>query len=114
MKHQDLSELPSVYVAVDPGICGFSCTVIAKRLEGRIVSVEISGSECKNIQKLSGLFDEMSLQDLFSPVSRNPAYVLAGQAGCHPSCLVPVAILKAAEVAMDMALPKGAEIRFQI
>jgi len=47
------------------------------------------------------------------PVTRNPVYLAAQKSGCHPSCPIPAAVLKAAEVAMEMALPRDASIRFE-
>jgi hypothetical protein len=55
----------------------------------------------------------MTLKELFAPVNRNPVFVSAQRAGCHPSCPIPVAILKAVEVAMGMALPRDAVIKFE-
>jgi Family of unknown function (DUF6951) len=81
--------------------------------EGKSVSIFITQSECKQIQRLAGSLTEMGLRELFTPVTRNPVFVLAQQAGCHPSCPVPVAVLKAVEVAMEMALPRDVEIRFE-
>ena len=75
------------------------------------VSVEIKGSGCEQAQRLSSLLEKMSMKDLFAPVTRNPVFLAAQGAGCHPSCLIPIAILKAAEVAMNMALQCGADPR---
>jgi len=100
-------------LTVTPGICGFTCRVQAQLGEGRCVSILITQSECKQIQRLAKSLTEMGLRELFMPVTRNPVFVLAQQAGCHPSCPVPVAILKAVEVAMEMALPRDVEIRFE-
>lgn len=96
-----------------PGICGFTCRVQAQMGEGKSVSILITQSECKQIQRLAGSLTEMGLRELFMPVTRNPVFVLAQQSGCHPSCPVPVAVLKAVEVAMEMALPRDVEIRFE-
>jgi hypothetical protein len=46
-------------------------------------------------------------------MTKNPVYVSAQQAGCHSSCPVPVAVLKAVEVAMEMALPRDVRIKFE-
>ncbi len=99
-------------VATEPGICGFSCIIEARRSSG-LVSIKIMGSECKQIQRLSKSITEISLEELFRPLTRNPVYLLAQQAGCHPSCPVPVAVLKAVEVAMEMALPRDVLIKFE-
>ena len=55
----------------------------------------------------------MTLKELFMPVTRNPVYIAAEQSGCHPSCPIPAAALKAVEVAMEMALPRDVSIRFE-
>jgi hypothetical protein len=98
---------------VDPGICGFACVVAARKGSKRMVLIEISGSECKQILKLAGLVKEVSLRDLFAPVIGNPVFVSAVRAGCHTTCPVPLAVLKAAEAAMEMALPKDTLIEFE-
>jgi len=101
-----------VCVTVQPGICGFTCTVRARRVDRRAVAVTVSGSQCKQIQRLSGCVTTLSLKDLFTPLTRNPVYTSAEKSGCHASCAVPAAVIKAAEVALEMALPR--DVRFHI
>jgi hypothetical protein len=101
-----------VCVTVQPGICGFTCTVRAQRMDRRAVAVTISGSQCKQIQRLSDCVTTLSLKDLFTPLTRNPVYTSAEKSGCHASCAVPAAVIKAAEVALEMALPR--DVRFHI
>ena len=101
-----------VCVSVQPGVCGFPCTIRAKKTDRRQVSVTISGSQCRQIQKLSGCVTVLSMKELFIPLTRNPVYTSAEKTGCHASCAVPSAILKAAEVAMEMAVPR--DVQFQI
>jgi hypothetical protein len=100
-------------VTVGPGVCGFQCVIEAERAEDRKVSLKITGSECEHIQHLSELLEDITLRDLFAPLSKNPVFIAAERTGCHPSCPVPVAILKAVEVAMGMALPREVRIRFK-
>jgi hypothetical protein len=101
-----------VSVHVQPGACGFTCTIQAKQSGRRAVAVTVSGSQCKQIQKLSGRVTALALKDLFTPLTRNPVYASAEQCGCHASCAVPAAILKAAEVALEMAVPR--DVQFHI
>ena len=101
-----------VQVNVNPGVCGFECVIKAWQHEARMVKVAISESKCKQIQRMSEHLNEMTLNEIFAPVSRNLAFVFATEAGCHSSCPVPVAVLKAAEVAMKMALPRDVHIHF--
>ena len=101
-----------VCVTVDPGICGFPCVIKAGKMGARMVALEISGSDCGQIKKLSEALARISLKDIFAPISQNPVYALTEKSGCHLSCPVPVAVIKAAEVAFGMALPREVHIRF--
>jgi len=98
---------------VNPGICGFTCRIKAWKIDKRTVGLEISESECQQIQQLAELMSKLTLNEVFMPVTRNPVYLAAEQSGCHASCPIPVAILKATEVAMEMALARDASIRFE-
>lgn len=113
MVKQALPHSKRIRVTVDSGICGFQCLIEAWEEEKRQIRITISGSECKQIQRLSEKVKEMNLRDLFAPIGKNLVFSSAQSVGCHPSCPVPVAILKAVEVAMGMALPKDAVIRFE-
>jgi hypothetical protein len=105
--------IKSVYLDVDPGICGFSCRISVQKNNRKTATVKIHACDCLQIQKLSGLMTELTLKDLFLPLTRNPVHIAAQKSGCHPSCAIPVAILKTAEVAMGMAVQKDVAIRFQ-
>ncbi|MBU2621287.1 MAG: hypothetical protein KKD92_03095, partial [Proteobacteria bacterium] len=85
----------------------------AKKLEARTVMINIEGSECKQIQRLSELITQIGFRDVFVPLTRNPVFVYAEKAGCHPSCVIPTAIIKAAEVALGLALKCDVVIRFK-
>jgi hypothetical protein len=97
---------------VDPGICGFACTVSAQKLEARTVKIDIEGSECKQIQRLSELISQIGFRDIFIPLTRNPVFVSAEKAGCHPSCVIPTAVIKVAEVELGLALKRDVVIQF--
>ncbi len=102
-----------VCVTVDPGICGFPCVIKALKTGARQVSLDISGSGCEQIQSLGQHLTTLSLKELFAPVSRNRVYVSAEKSGCHLSCAIPVAVIKAAEVALELALPQDVHIKFE-
>lgn len=101
-----------VCVTVNPGICGFPCVIKAEKMDSRMVALEISGSDCGQIKNLSERLGRISLKDIFAPISRNPVFTLTEKSGCHLSCPVPVAVIKAAEVAFGLALPREVHIRF--
>lgn len=102
-----------VCVTVDPGICGFPCVIKARKIGDRKVSLEISGSDCEQIQRLAQRLTSLSIKELFTPLSRNPVYVSTEKSGCHLSCAIPVAVIKAAEVALELALPQEVHIKFE-
>jgi hypothetical protein len=99
-------------ISVEPGICGFCCQVQAWQQNKKKAVVRISGSDCKLIQKLAENIKEITVHDIFTGHSTNPVYKAAERAGCHLSCPVPVAVLKAAEAALELALPREARITF--
>ena len=104
--------MESVRIIVEPGICGFSCQVEARRQNKQVAVVEITGSECQLIQKLTENLKKVSLNDIFVQHTRNPVFKAAEKAGCHLTCPVPLAVLKAAEVVLELALPREARISF--
>jgi hypothetical protein len=100
-------------VFVKSGICGFDCLIKARKIDKKTVSLIIADSECKQIQRLGKQLGNLTLKELFMPVTKNPVYLSAEQSGCHPSCPIPAATLKAAEVALEMALPRNVLIQFE-
>ena len=101
------------YLHVDPGICGFQCTVCALRLRGRMVELRIEGSECRHIQHLSELVSQMEFRDILKPATVNPIFVSADKSRCCPSCPVPTALIKVAEVALGFALQRDIIMHFR-
>lgn len=105
--------MDKVCVKVDPGICGFFCQVTAWKKEKRLAGFEISGSQCKMIQKLGAGLDEITFQEFFLPLTKNPIFLSAERAGCHQACPVPCAIVKSVEAALGLAIPKDVSIRLE-
>lgn len=98
---------------VNAGICGFTCCIEAWKIDKNAVGLEISEAECQQIQRFSDLVGKLTLREIFMPVTRNPVYLAAQKSGCHASCPIPMAVLKTAEVAMGMALPREVSMRFE-
>ena len=100
-------------VSVNAGVCGFVCHIAGWQQDKRRVGLQIDESECQQIQRFSDLVTELTLKEVFMPATRNPVYLAAQKSGCHPSCPIPAAVLKVAEVSLEMALPRNASIRFE-
>lgn len=101
-----------IQVIVEPGICGFPGSIRVHKVAQYSLKLEIK-SGCQQIKGMASMLDEMTMAELFLPVTRNPVFRASEKANCHTSCVYPTAILKAAEVALEMALPMDAEIRFK-
>ena len=101
-----------IYLAVDPGICGFTCTIEGWRKQERVAGFKILESECEMINKLSASIDELAIKDLFLPLTRNPIFVSADRACCHTACPVPVAVVKTLEVVLGLAVAKEVSLHF--
>ena len=110
-KRRELN-MESISILVEPGVCGFSCRVEARRRDKQRAVILITGSECELIRKLGENLKEITIEDIFTPHTRNPIFKAAELAGCHLTCQVPVAVLKAVEVALELALPQDACISF--
>jgi hypothetical protein len=113
MDRSSHTEFQGTRVIVNPGVCGFRCTIHARKAGKGRVAVNILDSHCEQVQKMSQSLEEISMADLFKPWSSNPVLIWAEQARCHTTCLVPFAVLKAVEVEMGMAVPRDAEIEFE-
>ena len=109
--HHD-KKAQAISLSVDPGICGFSCIIEARKGDRETVSLLINDSECKHVKRFSESIKEITLKGLFAPFDANPVYASAQQARCHSSCPIPSAVLEATEVAMGMALPRDVSIEF--
>ena len=47
------------------------------------------------------------------PLTQNPVYQAAQASGCHTSCAIPCAVIKAVEVAMGMAVARQVRFDFE-
>jgi len=99
-------------MTVNPGVCGFGCTIKASVQDRRSVALTIGESQCNQIRRLSQNLSAMTMRELFTPLTRNPVYLAAEKAGCHASCVIPAAVLKTAEAALGMALPRPVHFDF--
>jgi hypothetical protein len=100
-------------VIVNPGVCGFKCTIRAEKVGKGRVAVAVLDTDCEQVQKMSQMLEEINMKDLFKPITKNQILMWAEQAQCHTTCLVPFALLKAVEAEMGMALAKDAGIEFE-
>lgn len=98
-------------IRVNPGICGFAAAVSAEKVDKRRVRLRIT-SDCLQVRKMAEELGEIDMAALFKPASSSPIYAAAA---CllHPPCAVPLAIIKAVECEMGLALPKNVTLEFE-
>lgn len=105
-------------VEVNAGVCGLVSLIKASSPDGMQVTVSIE-SDCPRVQAVAAAWaarEGGATLDAFQELLRVPLVEttpvrLALEHGLHPTCLVPIAILKAAEVAASLALPCDCSIK---
>ena len=99
---------------VCPGVCGLECRVKASSPDGMNVVLEIE-SACLRVQAYAAQVQALdAYQELLSkPLAQASPVLLAAEHNLHTTCLVPVAVLKAAEAAAGLALPRDAHIQLE-
>ncbi len=106
-------ELPlQATVKVDPGVCRLPSTIEA-RTNGVMVEFEILHSDCPHVRKMKNALRRMEIWEVMNmPFSDNAVYQICGKMLDHSSCPVPVAMIKCAEAAAELALKKSMFVEF--
>jgi hypothetical protein len=95
---------------IHPGNCGFTTTVEARK-EGKVCKLSIA-SDCEAIQRLAQELTEVNPYQEISFRQNTPLTLQMGAKYCtHAACPVPVGIIKAVEVEMELALPMDLTIK---
>ena len=98
-------------VTVDAGICGFGTTVEVSKTGRRRVSVVLS-SDCEMVESMNGELQDLGWLEALGPPMGSAVWECACEHLKHPCCPVPIGILKAIEVELELALPKDVVIHF--
>jgi len=98
---------------LNAGICGFKTKVTATS-DGATVQYRIE-SDCPHVSKLNDALDKNmgAFDPLTMPFSENPVYLACGKALAHSACPVPMALIKAAEVAAGLGLKRSVALDFE-
>jgi hypothetical protein len=98
-------------VEVDAGVCGLKTRLRATPAEDGMVVVE-GKSSCPRVQEYLAQLKMVEIASALGRCCLEKVFEPAARVGLHPACLVPVGVIKAAEVAAGLALPREASIRF--
>lgn len=105
--------MSDVSITVDAGVCRFKTVVAASLTEDGDVVYKIK-SECPAIRELGKNAEPVSMLDAISvPINENGIYKMCGPYVLHAACPVPCAMVKASEVAMDLALKHDVSFRME-
>lgn len=115
-KTPELAEKDLTITKVTSGACGFQTTIKSIKDGRRCVRIELV-SDCESVQALGRLLDggdALKMGD-FMPrgEAKNNVFQAASEALPHPGCPVRVAIIKAAEVELGLAVPRSVTIEFE-
>lgn len=118
-KHPLLNDAPEdglTRMKVSSGACGFHTTIRSLKDGRRCVRIELS-SDCESVQKLGAMLERgeaLQMVDFMpSREAKNKVFQLASEALPHSGCPVRVAIIKAAEVELGLAVPRAVAIEFE-
>jgi hypothetical protein len=101
------------HVSVEAGICGFTSTIEVSKLAAKRVRVDIT-SECEMVSKLGEQLHDVEWRDALI-LSENPLLCKGAHRYIrHVTCPVPIAVLKAIEVEVGLALAKDIVIHFDV
>lgn len=100
-------------VVVQPGVCALAARVECAADADYHVDVRIE-SDCPRVRRLGEALEEglSALEEVGATVATSGIYAAAAAAGLHLACPVPVAVVKAMEVAAGLALP--ADVHLEI
>lgn len=98
---------------VDAGACGFTTTIEADSPDMQTVRLDIE-SGCTDIQKVAEALKEINgMKETFGKIGSTKVYEIAAQYCKHAACPVPMAIVKTAEAASGLALPKSVSVSIE-
>ena len=98
------------------GICGFETIVQAETTdaEGNTQIHLYITSQCDLVQQMAKYLSKpLSIEDVVTPYGQNVVISLVSRCRLHSCCPVPCALLKAAEVAANLALPADVHIEIR-
>jgi hypothetical protein len=99
-----------ITVEVDAGICGKKVTIKAECEDMQTAKLDIT-SDCSHINEMAKELTEINaMEEAFGSIGDTRVFRVAREYCKHAACPVPTAIIKAAEAACGLALPKNASI----
>lgn len=103
--------MPEVEMKVDAGVCRFKTVIIANMDENMDITYKIK-SECPAVRNMGKALEPLPVFDIIAmPHTENVVYKKCSVLE-HAACPVPCAMIKAAEVAGELALKREVSFTF--
>ena len=99
-------------LVVNPGVCGMISTIKVTKINRRRCRIEIT-SDCEMVSNMGQSMGEADITDALQVPIKSHVYNCASECCLHPSCPIPMAILKAIEVEFGLALPRSISVNFE-
>lgn len=99
-------------VNVYAGVCGFTAIIKAEKSGKNKVRVKIA-CPCEMIKDLDKALEGEIGRDAFVRIFDSEIYKMANECVKHTACPVPVAVLKAIEVELELALPEDVKMKIK-
>ncbi|MEM2194736.1 MAG: hypothetical protein QXY40_10705 [Candidatus Methanomethylicia archaeon] len=101
-------------VAVDvfPGPCRFKALIEVLMINDHEANIKIESS-CRHIKLLGDLLCKVDIRECIKKFDDNLVLKLSRSIIPHPSCIIPIAILKCIEVEAGLALKENIAIVFK-
>jgi hypothetical protein len=96
---------------IKSGICGFIAKIEAEEVDKNNVKVKIN-TACPMVTEMGNALPEIEQGEIFKKHVDSVVYKLAGDCHLHTACPVPMAVLKAAEAELQLALPRDCVVMF--
>lgn len=110
---RSLANSSDIRAEIDAGICGFLTTVEAEPHGPRNIHLTIR-SDCPQVQEAApSLATVDMLEESSAGIGRGRVYFELAQCVKHVTCPVASGVLKAAEAAAGLALPRDVSIRVE-
>jgi len=99
-------------VKVHAGVCKFETTIKVRKTGYTTCEITFE-SGCPSVRRMSYVLKNCTVDDVKKSFLESPIYSICANYLKHVSCPVPAAIIKAIEVAFDLALAKDVFIEIK-
>lgn len=93
------------------GSCGFDVVITVERLDKNRVGIKLD-TGCEMVKLMEADIRYSDWKKILRKIIDSPVYISASKRLKHTGCPVPMAIIKAIEVELGIALPKDVKLTF--